>query len=1200
MKRKLIFVLFLCLLIVLSLIACDDSSKSLFEPEKDPVINNETTVETDANVKIDSYDNDEVYKGQKVITFTETLSEITCTSKAFLGEKGIYLYAYVEDPNVYYSDERQIYENDSVEFYIDPRPEYSSSVEHLNSGKDVRTDCVQVRVSVMGDVQTWVGRQIGGADAYPWAPGYFDTVAKTRVDGKLNEQNGAKGYGVEVFIPYYEMMLDAKPEEIGVLVAFNNIDNREDTGRIWYSYKGMSHSKLSSYIPVREDGYQVPEYTSKKELTADYNDVYYNGLNELKLYQVDANNENATERASFKFALGDDGIYLTALVKDKVYSYKYDNIFANDGIEVLVDTRDGVSDTIFEDGVYRFSYDVAAGSQTDKCINGYDDYVSEFNPTLVKTKIEDYTDTSKFKYRYQYTYEVMIPYEVLGLSSRPDSLKVAFAVKTPNEEAYILDRRDGDGQMEGQDWLWVDKHYPQNPNEYYLLTNAGIVTNPNENFEFNWSNVSSSSLQSDCPTRYNYKGYAADDGLYINMIQYVDTISHGGTGGDWKNSTHIEMEIWNHGIGYGWDGTYFAFFTDGSYYVNNSKGINKIVNKVSITTDENAEFLYTISYEVYIGFNNNTENKNEDPYGYVQFMSHTPNEGTDGYEKASMITKDGNRMLWTDDCNSYGFSTTGINTVDRANTANSALDTYYVVDGGYKKMNNKLLFTEYNSLVLCNDVYTGAVSFKSKIMANSISPAGIVFDYTTNGFYYFAIDNRTHEAVLYKVTDSQVVEIERNYISASYKNNLSYDMNVEVINGKYYCTFFNTLYFTGDLENNSMVFGFASSVPGAQFYDISMDNYVTDKDVETLIIGHSYTELWTNYKMDLGSLGLSTEEILNIGISGSHSMHWNKLEEEILAYSPELLIYNIGINDLFYTSATPRQIADNIKELLVNLKAKKTDLEVALLSLNHCATSGHIAQLIIETNNYLKELSTEYTWIKYVDLEDAFYSSNGKIDESLFTDGLHPTANAYREVMLPKIADALGLSIYNDVLEQNWENYVTTVIASSPERYQVIAHTSADGLYIKVEQYVNDYVIATISSDWNSTHVEMELWNHCIGYGWDGTYFAFFADGSYYINNWRNCSGVYNHAKITENASGSTYKYTITYNIYIAFPNNLDHPEDDSYAYCQFMFLTPGEDNSGYENSITITKDGNRVLWTDNCNSYEIHSNGITKKDGEK
>ena len=63
-------------------------------------------------------------------------------------------------------------------------------------------------------------------------------------------------------------------------------------------------------------------------------------------------------------------------------------------------------------------------------------------------------------------------------------------------------------------------------------------------------------------------------------------------------------------------------------------------------------------------------------------------------------------------------------------------------------------------------------------------------------------------------------------------------------------------------------------------------------------------------------------------------MHWNKLEEEILVYNPELLIYNIGVNDLFHNTANPEQIAENIKELLLNLKAKKSDLEV-VLSLNH-------------------------------------------------------------------------------------------------------------------------------------------------------------------------------------------------------------------------------------------------------------------------
>ena len=181
-------------------------------------------------------------------------------------------------------------------------------------------------------------------------------------------------------------------------------------------------------------------------------------------------------------------------------------------------------------------------------------------------------------------------------------------------------------------------------------------------------------------------------------------------------------------------------------------------------------------------------------------------------------------------------------------------------------------------------------------------------------------------------------------------------------------------------------------------------------------------------------------------------------------------------------------------------------------------------------------------------------------------------------------------------LETNWSNYVTEVKSDAQDRYQIIAHTSDNGLYLKIEQYVDQYVIKEDPSDWNSTHVEMELWNHCIGYGWDGTYFAFFADGRYYINNWDNCTGVYNCAEIIENPVGSTYKYTIRYDVFIAFENNLDNPQDGSYAFCQFMFYTPGEDNTGYENATTITKDGWRTLWTDKCNSYEIHSGGITVK----
>ena len=125
-----------------------------------------------------------------------------------------------------------------------------------------------------------------------------------------------------------------------------------------------------------------------------------------------------------------------------------------------------------------------------------------------------------------------------------------------------------------------------------------------------------------------------------------------------------------------------------------------------------------------------------------------------------------------------------------------------------------------------------------------------------------------------------------------------------------------------------------------------------------------------------------------------------------------------------------------------------------------------------------------------------------------------------------------------------------------------------------------------------------KLYNGDIGYRWDGTYFAFFANGNYYINNMNGCKGVYNHVEIIENPEGSTYKYTISYNIYISFANNLDNPQDDSYAFAKFMFMTPDEDNTGYEDAAYILKDELRPLWSDRCDSYEIHSNGITRKDG--
>ena len=57
----------------------------------------------------------------------------------------------------------------------------------------------------------------------------------------------------------------------------------------------------------------------------------------------------------------------------------------------------------------------------------------------------------------------------------------------------------------------------------------------------------------------------------------------GGVSGKWKNITHVEMELWNGDVGYGWDGTYLAFFPDGSHYINSMTGVTGLEYRCTIS-----------------------------------------------------------------------------------------------------------------------------------------------------------------------------------------------------------------------------------------------------------------------------------------------------------------------------------------------------------------------------------------------------------------------------------------------------------------------------------------------------------------------------------------------------------------------------------------------------------------------------------------
>lgn len=660
----------------------DDSeevSTSIEEKESNSSVTSSSIVEEESsseeagpitidNAIIDGKDDD--FANQNVLSFTETKSGITVSSKAYLSASGLHVYTYVNDPSVYISSEKEFYQNDSVEYYIDPNPEYSLSLEALAQRNKIRTDCFQVRANALGENDTWIGRQIGGETAYPWARAYADIYTAGVLDGQLNVANGATGYSIEVFIPYKEFLLDEAPDEIGLMVAFNNVENREDTSRTWFSFKGMSHSEPTSYARVTKDGFNDYSCTPTKPLNTDFNDEFYANINPIYMYETDESNNNGKERAALKGKLGEDGVYFIVDVKDKVCNYLSDNIWENDGIEILIDTTCCGSTSFYYDGIYRFGVDVAKGTETDICISGHNNYVGIKSPIAVNSTINQIEDTSIYQYKYEYFIEVFIPYSSLGLEEKPEMLTFAYAVKTPNEMTHILNRANGEGVLEFQDWLWIDRHYPQNPGEYFVIREDGVTTFAGSFAVPKWKSFDEVAVQADSKDRYNYRGYAANDGVYFNMVQYVDSYTVGSVSGDWTSSTHIELELWNGDIGYGWGGTYFAFFIDGSYYVNNTTKMKYLGYKVTVIENEaTAKFRYTISYEVYISFDNNLAAPQDGPYAYIQFMSLTPGESTEGYENSKKITKDpgsqSERALWTDKCNSFEFRKDGIVSVDR-------------------------------------------------------------------------------------------------------------------------------------------------------------------------------------------------------------------------------------------------------------------------------------------------------------------------------------------------------------------------------------------------------------------------------------------------------------------------------------------------------------------------------------------------------
>ena len=156
------------------------------------------------------------------------------------------------------------------------------------------------------------------------------------------------------------------------------------------------------------------------------------------------------------------------------------------------------------------------------------------------------------------------------------------------------------------------------------------------------------------------------------------------------------------------------------------------------------------------------------------------------------------------------------------------------------------------------------------------------------------------------------------------------------------------------------------------------------------------------------------ENIVNRGISGDITEGVLQRLDEILYYKPLAVFLLIGINDIFNSDIperdkiTPEYVSKNIIKIADEIKkgSPNTDIYIqTILPINdkiykkiNGSFPEHDFPLPLQINS-INKLIKKYTNIKnyhFIDLHSSFIGSDGLIDKSYTTDGVHLNENGYK------------------------------------------------------------------------------------------------------------------------------------------------------------------------------------------------------------
>jgi lysophospholipase L1-like esterase len=136
--------------------------------------------------------------------------------------------------------------------------------------------------------------------------------------------------------------------------------------------------------------------------------------------------------------------------------------------------------------------------------------------------------------------------------------------------------------------------------------------------------------------------------------------------------------------------------------------------------------------------------------------------------------------------------------------------------------------------------------------------------------------------------------------------------------------------------------------------------------------------------------------LVNRGFGGSHVSDVNHfVEETVLKYSPELVVFYAGDNDVG-AGKSPQQVFEDYREFTERVLTDLPDAEILFISLKPSIRRWNSWPQMVEVNRLVREFSDGAPNLHYADVATPMLAGQDEPDPAQFvTDGLHLTEYGY-------------------------------------------------------------------------------------------------------------------------------------------------------------------------------------------------------------